>query len=339
MLYVTTRNNLDVFTSAHALQQPYAGDGGCWKPFGPVRFSPEEIAAFGDISFNAVVALVLNKLFDKKLTAWDVDFCIGRYPVRLNPLANRVTVGEPWHNPQWQFSSMSQRLIALIGGEKGEGWADMAVRIAVLFGIYAQMMRSGSVKPGEAMDVAVLSGSFQEPMSAWYARRWGLPIGSIVCCCNENNGVWNLLCHGQMRTDEVSVSTCVPNADVVIPRELERLICECGGIAEMEDYLGCCETGRTYYPDEQTLQALRTGLYVSVVSSHRIAQTVKGVWDSHRYLLSAESALVYSGLQDYRAKKGQLRPAVVMTQASPRMDASFVAEALGVAPEQVNAYF
>lgn len=339
MLYVTTRNNLDAFTPQHPLQQPYPSDGGGWKPFGGVGFSAEEIAALRELSFNGVLATVLNRLFDKKLTSWDLDFCIGRYPVRLTPLANRVTVGEPWHNPEWQFSAMSQRLTALLGGCEASGWADMAVRIGVLFGIYGEMMRSGSLKPGEFMDVAVLSGDFQMPMSAWYARQWGLPIGSIVCACNENNGIWNLICHGQFRTDDVSVATCVPRADVVIPRELERLICECGGILEMEDYLGCCETGRTYYPDEATLQALRKGLYVSVVSSNRVGQTVKGVWDSHKYILSGESALVYSGLQDYRAKKGQLRPAVVMTENSPRTDAMLVASALSIAPEQINQYF
>lgn len=338
MLYVTTRNSLDVFTPAHPLQQPYPVDGGGWKPFGGVAFSAEEISALRDVSFNGALALVLNRLFDKKLTSWDLDFCIGRYPARLTPLPNRVTMGEPWHNPDWQFSSMPRRLAGLLGGTEAAGWVDMAVRAGVLFGIYAEMMRSGSIKPGESMDVAVLSGDFQMPMSAWYARQWGLPVGSIVCACNENNGIWNLICHGQLRTDEVSIATCVPRADVAVPRELERLICECGGILEMEDYLGCCETGRTYYPDEPALQALRKGLYVSVVSSDRVAQTIKGVWDSHKYILSPESALVYSGLQDYRAKKGQLRPAVVMTENSPRMDAAFVASAMGIASEQLNQY-
>lgn len=336
MLYVTTRNNLDAFTAAHALEHPRAPDGGCWKPFRDPKFSSEEIAGLKDISFNSAIALALNKLFDKKLSAWDVDFCIGRYPVRLKQLPNRVAMCEPWHNPEWQFKTIAGRLISLIGGTVSEGWTEMAVRIAVLFGTYAEMMRQGNIKPGEQIDVAVLSGSFMEPMSAWYARKWGLPIGNIVCCCNENNGMWNLICHGQFRTDDVSLQTCVPQADITLPEELERLICECGGLQEMEDYLGCCQTGRTYYPTDATLNAMRKGLYVSVVSSNRIPKAISGVYASHAYLLSPESALVYSGLQDYRAKKGQLRQAVVMTNASPSCSAEMIAQALGTDIEKVK---
>lgn len=338
MLYVTTRNDLDAFPSGHILENPRVSDGGGWKPFRAPKFSQEEIAQLKDISFNATLALVLNKLFDKKLTAWDIDFCIGRYPVRLKQLPNRVYMGEPWHNPQWQFDNMAKRLVNLLGGKECECWMEMAVRIAVVFGVYGDMMRQGNVAPGEPIDVAVLSGSFMEPMSAWYARQWGLPIGSIVCCCNENNGVWNLICHGQFRTDDVSKETCVPRADIVLPEELERLVSECGTIPEMEDYLGCCETGRTYFPDEATLVSMRKGLYVSVVSSDRIPKTIAGVFASHKYVLSPESALVYSGLQDYRAKKGQLRQAVVMTNASPYLDAAAVAKALDMEPEKIKEF-
>ena len=175
-------------------------------------------------------------------------------------------------------------------------------------------------------------------MSAWYARQWGLPVGNIVCCCNENNSVWNLICHGQLRTDDISLETCVSRADIVIPEELERLVCECADIQEMEDYLGCCQTGRTYFPEEGALAKMREGLYVSVISSDRIPKTISGVYASHQYLLTPESALVYSGLQDYRAKKGQLRQAVVMTNRSPVCEASAVAKALGADPAKIKDY-
>lgn len=336
MLYVTTRNKLDAFTSGHTLDQARGPDGGCWLPYHDPSFSREEIAGLKDMSFNAILAMLLNKLFDRRLSSWDVDFCIGRYPVRTCQLANRVVMGEPWHNPDWQLKTMVSRLTELLGGDQAARWPDMAVRIGVLFGIYGDLLRQELVKPGESVDVAVLSGSFLDPMSAWYARKWGLPIGNIICCCNENNGLWNLICHGQFRTDDVSIETPVPQADITLPEELERLVWECGGISEMEDYLGCVQTGRTYFPNEQTLAKMREGMYVSVVSSHRIRQTIPGVYASHGYLLSPESALVYAGLQDYRAKKGQLRQAVVMTTRSPACDAAFVADTMGIPPEKVK---
>lgn len=339
MLYVTTRNPLDANPAAHVLEQGDPEDGGFWVPFRHPDLYDSRNDAWKGKTSNGIMADMLNRLFSKKLSSWDLDFCIGRYPVRLQHLPNRVTMGEPWHNPEWTFENMADRLIQLMGGKQGASWSRIAVRVGVLFAIYEQMVNDGILKYGERMDVAVLSADFQEPMSAWYASRWGLPIDRIVCCCNENDSVWDLLCHGQFRAGDISVETCIPRADVVIPRELERMIRECLDLQELEDYLGCCHTGRTYFPSEDMLSLLRTDLYVSVVSSDRISQTIKGVWDSHKYLLSPESALVYSGLQDYRAKKAQIRPAVVMTENSPRKNAAFVAESLGISPDKLTGYF
>jgi len=336
VLYVTTRNAKDVYPSGHILEMTAPPEGGCWKPLRAPEFAPEEIEGFKDISFNSAIAKVLNKLFDKKLTAWDVDFCIGRHPVRVKALSGNMTMAEPWHNPGWEMSFMTEKLAALVGAGDASSWMEMAVRIAVLFGIYGELLRQERISTGERVDIAVLSGSFMEPMSAWYARSWGLPIENIICCCNENNGVWDLICHGQFRTDVVSRESCVPRADIVLPEQLERLILECGGIVEMEDYLGCVRTGRTYFPSEPTLARMRKGLYVSVVSSDRLPQTISGAYGSHGYVLSPESALVYAGLQDYRSKKGKMRQAVVMTNESPVHSAELVAQALGIRTEEIK---
>ena len=89
----------------------------------------------------------------------------------------------------------------------------------------------------------MVSGDFSAPISAVYARQWGAPIGEILCCCNENNEIWNLLSHGQLRTDGVSIPTILPSADVVVPSELERLVYEAGGCEEVERYLDACRRG------------------------------------------------------------------------------------------------
>lgn len=339
MLYVTTRNQIDVFTPEHPLRNRRDPDGGLYCPFHALRFSPEEIEGLKDVSFNQCMADMLKTMFGISLSSWEVDFCIGRYPVRLKNLESRLSVCEPWHNTGKDFRNMVEQLSKRMNGQHDQGWVEMAVRIAVLFGLYGELRREGILNRGEVFDLAVLSGSFMEPMSAWYAKQWGLPVGKIVCCCNENNTVWNLICQGQFPTDQTAVSTCVPGADIVLPEELERLVAACGDTWEMEHFLGCCETGKTYCPEEPVLNKMREHLYVSVVGSERIRQTVAGVYKASSYLLSPESALVYSGLQYYRAGKEQLRKAVVMTNRSPALDLAFAAEALGIPEETLRQQF
>lgn len=337
MLYVTTRNNRDAFTAQRVLRENRGVDGGFYLPFKKPQFSAEEIQAFSEKSFNQCVADILNLLFNLKLTSWDVDFCIGRYPVRLEPLGHRIIMAEPWHNPDWSYERLVRNLNSCLSkeGNISSNWTNIAVRIAVLFGIYGQLRRMGIA----SADISLLSGDFSAPISAWYARQMGLPIENIICCCNENNTLWDLICHGQMRTDSISIPSAVPDADVVLPADLERLIYECGGLEEVASYLDACRRGAIYYPNDAVLKKLRKGIFVSVVSSPRMETTIPSVYRTHQYLLSPYSALAYDGLLDYRAKSGETRHAVVLAEKCPIQDAETVANALGITADELRRQF
>lgn len=336
MLYVTTRNNRDAFTAQRALKENRSPDGGLYLPFQTPKFSAADIDAMAEKPFNQCVADILNLLFNTKLTSWDIDFCVGRYPVRLEPLGHRIVIGESWHNPDWNYDRMVTSLNSYLCKETGvpSDWVKIAVRIAVLFGVFGELIRSGI----DTADVSMVSGDFSAPISAWYARQWGLPICNIICCCNENNNLWDLICHGHLRTDGVSISTAVPAADVSLPTDLERLLYECGGVAEVNRYLEICRRGGMYVPCDYALPKLRKGMYVSVVSSKRIEATIPGVYQTHSYLLSPSSALAYAGLQDYRAHTGEVRHAVVLAEKSPVCDASAVAKALGISTDELKRH-
>lgn len=343
MLYVTTRNNRDAYTAQRSLCEKRGSDGGLYVPFREPRFSAAEIDALAGKSFNQCVAELLNILFNTRLTSWDVDFCAGRYPVRLVKINQRILMGECWHNPEWKFHRMVQSLAELMRSDKDADalpgdWAEVGVRIAVLFGICGELMRSGIVSREKPFDVSVVSGDFSAPMSAWYARKWGLPIGNIVLCCNENNSMWDLLHQGQLRTDGVSVETATPEADIVVPDGLERLVYGCGGYLEVQRFLEVCRRGGTYYPNEGVLAALRKGMYVGVVSQRRMRTTIPSVYGTNSYLLSPCGSLAYAGLLDYRARTGESRYALVLSEKSPACDLNTVADALGISPEELKQH-
>ena len=342
MLYVTTRNNRDAFTAQRALRENRGPDGGLYVSFRAPHLSLADIHALAEKPFNQCVAEVLNLLFNTRLTSWDVDFCVGRYPVRLETLRHRIIMAESWHNPDWNYARMVRSLVRHLRGDNGTAvpgdWAEIGIRIAVLFGVFGELMREGIVSADNTVDISVVSGDFSAPMSAWYARQWGLPIGNIVCCCNENNNLWDLICHGQLRTDSLSIPTSTPEADVSLPVDLERLIYACGGITEVYRYLDCCRRGGMYCPNDAVLAKLRDGLFVSVASSQRIETTIPSVYRTHSYLLSPYSALAYAGLLDYRTKAGESRHAIVLAEKSPVCDAETVAKALGITTDELKRH-
>lgn len=333
MLYVTTRNNQNTYTAQRTLWENRNEDGGLYLPFHTPEISRKELDRLLGQPFNQCVADILNVMFPRKLTRWDVDFSIGRYPVRLKAMGHRIYMAETWHNPDWDYDRVVQNLTAHLCEEQPipTNWGKIAVRMAVLFGIYGELRRFGVT----SADIAVVSGDFSAPISAWYARKWGLPVGNIVCCCNENNALWDLVCQGQMRTDLLSQPTIVPEADIALPESLERLILECGGREEVDRYLDACRKGSLYYPSDGILPKLRGGLFVSVVSSQRLETTVPSVYRTHAYLLSPSTALAYAGLQDYRAKTGHTRHAVILADKSPACDLERAARLLGLPKEEI----
>lgn len=341
MLYVTTRNNRDAYTAQRVLRENRGPDGGLYLPFREPGFTREEIDALKDKTFNRCVAEVLNRLFNTKLTQWDVEFCVGRYPVRLVNMPQRIILGECWHNTQWKFDHMVQSLGSQMrNGKPGAdgGWTKIAVGIAVLSGIFGELMRAGIADRDKLVDVSAVCGDFDLPMSAWYARSWGLPIGNIICCCNENGNLWNLVHHGQFRTDAVSVVTSTPEADVTLPAGLERLIFACGGLPEVEAYLDACRRGGMYCPKDSVLSRMGEGLDISVVSGRRTESTISGIYASAGYLLSPYTALAYAGLLDYRGKTGESRHALVLAEKSPVCDAGAAAKALGISENALEKY-
>ena len=340
MLYVTTRSSQDAFTAHRALTESRGPDGGFYLPFRQPVFSREETAAMGGRPFNACVAEVLNRLFGRKLTPWDVEFAVGRYPVRICSVGQRILMGECWHNPDRDIRHMACQISSLFGNPGGEPtiWTQIAVRIAIWFALIADIQGKGLLKDGDCLDISVVSGDFISPISAWYARSWGLPIGNIVCSCNENCNIWDLIHQGVLRTDGVAVATRTPEADVVVPQALEHLICGCGNSEEMGEYVEALRRGGSFFPSEQMQSRLADRLYVSVIGERRMMETIPSVFATRRYLLSPYDALAYAGLLDYRAKTGENRLSLILSEKSPGRDLDTVAAAMGTTAEELAAY-
>ena len=186
MLYITTRSRRDAYTAQRALRESRGPDGGMYLPFRGPSYSTEEWRELAAAPFGRRVAEILNRLFGSKLSCWDVDVCIGRNPVPLVPLGHRTLAAELWRNPGLSYDHMARELAEQLLGQTDyrTGWLAIALRIALLFGIYGQLPTE------EPTDISVIAGDFAAPVSACYAKQWGLPIGKIICCCNENSGLW-----------------------------------------------------------------------------------------------------------------------------------------------------
>ena len=329
MLYVTTRNEREQFPALRTLGQNRGPDGGFYAPFRISPMSREEIESLKEKSFGTCVVFALEKLFFPKLDGVELDFALGRAPIKVVAMSHRIAVAEMWHNIHmnfdWIVRELTQRLrLDVQLAEPVTEWAAVAARIAVLFGVFGQLLRSGDADMEQGIDVVAVSGDFAMPMAAWYAREMGLPVGNIVCAGQEN-GTWDLLHRGEVRLN------------VPLPEGMERLIHGRLGAAEVRHYLAVCDRGGIYNPTEEQVESLRQGMFAAVVSPRRVERTIANVYRTNRYLLGAETAVAYAGLQDYRATAGEGRLALILAEHRPAESLEKVAAAIGIEPHVLRS--
>lgn len=343
MLYVTTRVKQDTFTAAHALNEDRGPEGGFFVPMRLPEFSEAEIKAMGTKNLSQNTAQIVNLLFGTRLDGWAIEFAIGRYPVKLVNVGNRTLVAETWHNPAWHFERLARGVEKAIRQSDQicpvpTDWLMTGSRIAVLFGIFGDLIRSGVTGPDSPIDVVVPTGNFSGPMACWYARQMGLPIHNILCCCNENGGAWNLIHKGELRTDAATINTETPLCDHAVPAGLERLIFAALGLEESIEFTETCRKGGNYYLEPHQLQALRKGLYATVVSKRQLESAVSSLYGSNGYLADPYAALCVGGIGSYRSKSGESRTALVISEESPSHHLPLLARCLGTtAAELKNA--
>ena len=331
MLYVTTRSDRDAFTVSRALNDTLAPDGGQFVPFRLTPFSGERIAELLDMGFARCTAEILNVFFSTKLTGWDVDFCVGKNLCKTIVMNHRIAVAELWHNQQRDFDWLLARLAARLKDRGQESdvannWVRLVVRIASVFGVFSELHRSGTLEKDQVLDIAVPADDFSQAVAAWYARYLGLNVGTILCACSRFSNSWDLFNYGQMRTDAV-------------PGDLERLIYLSLGHEEAKRFASLADSGKVYTLNAEQTDVLRNGMFSAVIGAERVSSIIPRVQRTNEYLMAPMTALAFGGIQDYRAKNGEIRPTLILAEKSPACCADDVAKAMGMTVQQLKDRF
>lgn len=325
MLYVTTRDNRDAYTAYRALREDLAPDGGRFIPFRLPLFSANEIAQMRVKSFGEVVAELMNIFFSCQLTGWDVDFCVGRNAVRLITMNQRVILAELWHNPSANFGYFIDCLYRKIANcsepSAPTDWVRIAVQISVIFGLYAEMLKSESMTGDQSIDISVSCEDLSALMAVWYARSMGLPIGMIICTCNSTSPMWDLIHRNTFNTSASNVTTLLG---------IERLIEALFGISEAQRYCEVCSQSKIFEIAEEHSDMLRNAFFCAVAGEKRAETIINSVFRSNSYIIDPITALCYGGVQDYRSRTGSNKITLLIADRTPLDYSVQVSSATGI---------
>ena len=316
MLYQNTRNKIDTYTAHRVLHREATIGEGQILPMTLPAFDEDELQQVLSLHFAETVSEILNVFFPGKITALDISFALGKAPARVDAIGQKVLMGVLWDNQSRSAEHLINTINDKLCGEaqKPTAWTRICIQIAVLFGLFADLKRQGV----EQADVAVAAGDLETAFAVWYARNMGLPVGTIICVCNENSNCWDFLRRGSLNTGAQTVNTALSEMDVQLPLHLESLLFATLGRNAVEQYLNTANHAGIYTLDEEQLLVVNDGIYACVVGSNRVTDVISSVAKTDCYALDGYAAAVYGGVQDYRAKTGRNSHTLVWADHSPR---------------------
>lgn len=308
MLYLSTRNKADSFTAYRVLHSSSAPDGGMFMPMQLPFQDDVALAAFERMNFSETTAAILNLFFGTKLSAWDIDFAVGRQALDLVSAGYKISLAESWHNHAGSHSYFLQRLYSLVCGEKYTRdtpnlWFETAVNIAILFGVYGKYCRQEIYE----VDVAVESGDLMLLLAIRYAQKMGLPIHKVILGCIDGDGLWEFISYGNYQTNR---------KDLVLG--FEALLWLEFGYGEVQEYMRSFCEHRQYRLSKEKFEQFRSGIFAAVVGDNRVKNTIDSTLRSNNYQMESSTARAFGALQDYRAKIGINRNTLLFARNMPK---------------------
>ncbi|QOG25483.1 threonine synthase [Streptococcus sp. KS 6] len=183
---------------------------------------------------------------------------------------------------------------------------------------YAQLVKTGQIQAGEAVNFAVPTGNFGNILAAYYAKQIGLPVGKLICASNENNVLTDFFktqVYDKKRSFKVTSS---PSMDILVSSNLERLIFHLlGNSAEKTADLmkSLNQHGQYELTDfDPAILELFAAEYATEVET---AAEIKRVYEASDYIEDPHTAVASAVYQKYRTATGDEATTVIASTASP----------------------
>ena len=194
---------------------------------------------------------------------------------------------------------------------------------------YGRMVKEGRIRCGEQINVTVPTGNFGNILAAYYAKRMGLPIGTLICASNENRVLTDFFETGIYDRRREFILTTSPSMDILISSNLERLIyTACGEDSDQNLQLMNSLSQNGVY---QIPEAMREGLkdfWGGSASMKACAEKIRSLYETQQYVIDPHTAVAACVCDSYRQEHEDETPMLIVSTASPYKFTRSVMEAL-----------
>ncbi len=211
-------------------------------------------------------------------------------------------------------------------------WGRLVPQIVYYVSAYCDLVKNGTLKNGEPMNVVVPTGNFGNILAAYYAKRMGLPVGKLICASNRNRVLTDFIEKGVYDRNRDFYTTTSPSMDILISSNLERLLYELSGRndGEIRELMTALNKEGQYTVSDSVKKAIDELFVGGCCDDEQTAQTIKDTFDKYGYLCDTHTAVALRVYNDYTERTGDTTPTVIASTANPYKFSASVLNALDV---------
>jgi threonine synthase len=209
-------------------------------------------------------------------------------------------------------------------------WGRLVPQIVYYFSAYAELIKDGSIAPGEKINFVVPTGNFGNILAAWYAKDMGLPVNRLICASNGNNVLTDFIIKGVYDKRRDFYRTLSPSMDILISSNLERLLYELSGknAAMVQNWMKDLSEKGIYKVDDRTKERIQKVFWGGFSNDDETLSGIQGVYEDCGYVMDTHTAVAMDVYDKYVIKTGDLTQTVIVSTASPFKFNGSVAAAL-----------
>ena len=216
-------------------------------------------------------------------------------------------------------------------------WGRLLPQIVYYFSAYCDLVKEGTVKLGEEINVVVPTGNFGNILAAYYAKKMGLPVKKFICASNTNNVLTDFIRTGTYDKNRAFHTTVSPSMDILISSNLERLLYDMSGCDDQKiaGWMQELKDKGVYTVDEGVKAQLQSLFCGGFATDEETKAAIGKLYHEENYLCDTHTAVAIHVYQDYKKTTGDETPTVIASTASPFKFADAVLE--GVTGEVSDA--
>ena len=206
----------------------------------------------------------------------------------------------------------------------------LAPQIMYYFHAYRDLMDAGKIQLGDEVNFSVPTGNFGDILAGYFAKKLGLPVGTLLCASNANNVLTDFIRTGTYDKRRPLMKTTSPSMDILVSSNLERLLYLLSGDTELVARLmGQLSREGVYTVPDTLLEKLRKEFWAGWSDDAKGSDVIGRQWKEHGYLCDTHTAAGFAAADEYIAATGDTRPMVVLSTASPYKFPAAVLGAIG----------